>query len=245
MPLSFNPEDAEEIRKLQQANARYIQGIRIQKAVWLKKKPLPGKTAGSLILWLEQAESADKAISKGVMWKYELEATEIFRSGFRAIQCFNCQKYGHIAKVCTAEARCGQCAGNHNTRECSGKQETRCSNCGRKHTSWHQSCPVKIAAKAKAVLNRTQDPGRFAAQETRLVPRGTQHDNDWQIVGSRKRRAGVVGLQIIGADGEVVERRGPGPPRKTTTLPNMTAATANTSILTNTQHYQPKKNPGL
>ncbi|KAI0995171.1 hypothetical protein K3495_g13010, partial [Podosphaera aphanis] len=236
MPLSFNPANAEDVKELQQANAMYIQGIRIQKAVWLKKNPLPGKSAGSMILWLEQAESANKAISKGIMWKYELKATEIFRSGFRAMQCFNCQKYGHIAKMCTAEAKCGHCAGKHNTRECSGKQEVRCRNCGKKHASWHQSCPVKIAAKAKAVTNRTQDPGRFVVKETRAAPQGGQQDNDWQIVGSRKRRGGVVGLQTIGADGEVVERRGPGRPRKTTTLPNMTAASAKMPILTNIQH---------
>lgn len=149
--------------------------MRIQKAVWLKKKLDLNKTAGSLILWLEQAESADKAITKGIMWKCDIKATEIFRSGFRAMQCFNFQRYVHIARVCTMEAKCDQCADNHNTRECPGKKQPRCANCGRKHISWHSSCPARIAAKAKAIQNRTQDPGTYTTQKNR----NDRQKNEW------------------------------------------------------------------
>ncbi|KHJ34380.1 putative zinc finger cchc-type protein [Erysiphe necator] len=190
-----------------------------------KKTALPGKTAGSLILWFQQAEHADRAISKGIMWRFELKATEIIRAGFRALQCFKCQRYGHIAKICTAEAKCGKCAGDHNTRECSGKREARCINCGKKHTSWYQSCPVRSAAKVKAVMNRTQDPGSYQQKETR--PKNS--DYDWQVVGSKKRRAGFAGPQIVGADGEIIERRGPGRPKGLTNrMPNMTIGAAMT-----------------
>ncbi|KAI1003133.1 hypothetical protein K3495_g5079 [Podosphaera aphanis] len=172
---------------------------------------------------LEQANSLylqDRAINKGIMWRFELRATELLRSGFRAMQCFNCQRYGHIAKMCTPEAKCGKCAGGHNTRECSGKQEVRCSNYGKKHTSWDQSCPVRLAAKSKAIMNRTQDPGSYQQQETQ--PRNS--DGEWQIVGSRKRRAVMVGPQIVGADGEIIERRGPGKSKGSTNkMPNLTS----------------------
>ena len=160
-PSIQNPE---QIKELEITNRIYIQGIGIQKAAWLKKYNRQGKSAGSLIIWFDAAESADKVIEKGLMWGYEVKAAEIFRSGFRMMQCFNCQKYGHIAKNCTADSKCGQCAGGHNTKACLGKQEARCTNCSRKHPAWDQSCPVRLAAKARAVNNRTQDPGRFAAQ---------------------------------------------------------------------------------
>ncbi|KAI0993153.1 hypothetical protein K3495_g15031 [Podosphaera aphanis] len=217
MPLSFEPENPEHLKRIQEANQLYIMGIHIERAAWLKKTKIPGKTAGSLIVWFNQAEHADKAISKGIMWGYELKATEIFRSGFRAMQCYNCQKYGHIAKACTADAKCGHCAGTHNSRDCSKKQELRCVNCGKKHASWNQACPIRIAAKAKAVQYRIQDPGRFVVQET------TQN-YDWQIVGSRKRRAGIAGAQVVGADGEIIERRGPGRPKGSTKITNTTSA---------------------
>ncbi|KAI1002474.1 hypothetical protein K3495_g5724 [Podosphaera aphanis] len=179
-------------------------------------------------MWFQQAEHTGRAINKGIMWRFELRATELFRSGFQAMQCFNCQRYRHIAKMCTAEAKCGKCVGGHNTRECSGKQEVRCSNCGKKHTSWDQSCPVRLAAKSKAIMNRTQEPGNYQQQETQ--PRNS--DCEWQIVGSRKRRAIMVGPQIVGADGEIIERRGPERPKGSTNkMPNLArAATLTPSI---------------
>ncbi|KAI0990900.1 hypothetical protein K3495_g17287, partial [Podosphaera aphanis] len=102
VPITFNPENLEQIKELQQMNSVYLQGIIIHKAAWLKRNQIPGKKSGSLILWFDTAEQADTAIAKEVMWKYELKAAEIYRSGFRLIQCFNCQKYGHIARNCTA-----------------------------------------------------------------------------------------------------------------------------------------------
>lgn len=210
MPLTFDPENPEQIMELQKTNTLYIQGITIQKAAWLKRSKTPNKTSGSLIVWFDGAEQADIAISKGVMWKCDLKATEIFRSGFRLTQCFNCQKYGHIAKICTAGPKCEQCAGGHDTRTCSRNQETRCSNYSRKHTAWDQMCPVRLAAKSKVVKNRTQDPGRFTTQETQVG----NPDSEWQIIGSRKRTAGLSTIEIAKPVGEGNTRRGPGRPRK-------------------------------
>ncbi|KAI0993775.1 hypothetical protein K3495_g14409 [Podosphaera aphanis] len=210
MPLTFNPEDKNQVKELQQTNLHYIQGITIQKAAWLKRTKVPGKTSGSLIVWFDRAEQADLAITKGMMWRYELKATEIFRSGFRLMQCFNCQKYGHISKTCSAPSKCGHCAGDHNTRTCPGKQDTRCCNCGRKHEAWNQICPNRIAAKAKATANRIHDSGKHMIQESRV---GNQ-ENGWQIVDSRKRRAGTSVVEFSRPVGEVVVRRGPGRPRK-------------------------------
>lgn len=175
----------------------------------------PGKTSSSSILWFQQAENADRVIQKGLMWHFEVRATEMFRSRFRALQCFNCQRYGHIDKICTAFAKYGICAGGHNTRDCTGKPEFRCGNCSKNHAAWHQSCPVRLAAKKKPAINRTQDPGRYKQPETRH----TEIEDGWQVVGSRKRRAGTAGPQIIGADGEVISRRRPGRPRKTAEEP--------------------------
>ncbi|KHJ33523.1 hypothetical protein EV44_g3768 [Erysiphe necator] len=95
---------------------------------------------------------------------------------------------------------------------------------GKKHAAWDQRCPVKIAAKAKATLNCMQDPGKYGST---LETNGS--DSEWQIFGSRKRRAGLTRFQIVGADGEIVERRGPGRPRKNILVPNMTAAAAKTT----------------
>ena len=83
MLLSFEPENSEHLKQLQEANHVYIQGMTIQIAAWLKKNQQFGKRSGSLILWIAQADHSDMAISKGPIWQYELKSTEIFRTGFR------------------------------------------------------------------------------------------------------------------------------------------------------------------
>ncbi|CAG9138629.1 unnamed protein product [Plutella xylostella] len=34
------------------------------------------------------------------------------------VQCFKCMGYGHTARICRAEERCGHCGGAHETRSC-------------------------------------------------------------------------------------------------------------------------------
>lgn len=184
IPFSFESENPEHVKDLQKANQLYLQGAKIQRAAWLKKNKRLGKTSGSMIVWFELAESADRAIQKGIIRKYELKATEIFKSGFRILQCFGCQKYGHIAKTCMATAKCRNCVGEHNTRNYPGKQEIRCSNYSRKHKAWDPACLIRISAKAKTILNRTQDTGRYNVPESQI----TSAEGDWQIVGTRKKK---------------------------------------------------------
>lgn len=210
MPYSFEPGNEEHIKELQISNDCRIPGLQIRRATWLKKPLHSTKKSGSLIIAFESPEQADSSISKGIMWKYELKAVEIFRSGFRAIQCFNCQKFGHMAKMCTSIEKCGQCAENHNTRACSKDKEKRCCNCGKKHEAWSQSCPVKIAAKAKAANNRTQDPGRFQYQRHESQ---TQKEV-WQTVMSKKRKSGSPLQRTSRAGSTTAVTRGPGRPRK-------------------------------
>jgi hypothetical protein len=67
------------------------------------------------------------------------------------IQCFNCQKYKHIAINCLRETRCQFCSQNHSTRDhyCSTCQETekkcihlqeKCSNCNENHSANNEKC---------------------------------------------------------------------------------------------------------
>ena len=36
-------------------------------------------------------------------------------------RCFNCNGYGHSAKICTNETSCAHCAGDHSTITCTNK----------------------------------------------------------------------------------------------------------------------------
>lgn len=65
-------------------------------------------------------------------------------------RCYNCQKYGHVAKYCKSETpSCSQCAGEHSFKECpdKNKENVCCVNCKRdgrpdfKHEVRWKKCP--------------------------------------------------------------------------------------------------------
>ena len=92
-----------------------------------------------------------------------------------AIQCFHCQKFGHVAKACpllsdSTALKCARCAGNHPVRDCHCPSRTKCSNarlcthikvqcanCGGPHKSISNACPIK--AEAQATLAARWDNG--------------------------------------------------------------------------------------
>lgn len=72
--------------------------------------------------------------------------------------CFNCYKYGHIAKTCKNESRakaCLRCAAtDHDAKECKG--EPRCINCTQKndHVTFSFACPLYKKANMELRQNR-------------------------------------------------------------------------------------------
>lgn len=45
------------------------------------------------------------------------------------VQCFKCAKFDHVADKCNAAARCGTCAEEHTTKDCSETSKSCCPNC--------------------------------------------------------------------------------------------------------------------
>ena len=86
----------------------------------------------------------------------------------------------------------------------------RCCNCGRKYAEWDQSCLTKLAANSKAEMNGTSDPGRYQ----QVAESHEDLQDEWQLVGSRKRRAATSVVEIISPVGATSTRRGPGRIRK-------------------------------
>lgn len=63
---------------------------------------------------------------------------------FKVIRCFNCQRFGHIARTCIYSQRCECCGRTDHLGEVCGVcvQEFCCANCSGNHRSSSKNCPI-------------------------------------------------------------------------------------------------------
>lgn len=69
------------------------------------------------------------------------------------LQCFKCQRFGHIASACKSDPICKFCGGDHESKLCGEKQTFSCSNCIREikngakinagHKATDERCPMR------------------------------------------------------------------------------------------------------
>ena len=81
-------------------------------------------------------------------------------------QCFNCQKFGHMARTCRKETQtCRYCAGSHPSSQCKGDRQLtlKCANFGEGHATTSRACPkmlseVNTSKVAQKRVERSQTP---------------------------------------------------------------------------------------
>ncbi|CAN7987843.1 unnamed protein product, partial [Ixodes pacificus] len=59
----------------------------------------------------------------------------------RPLQCFRCNRIGHVAAACQKEQTCAKCSGGHESTACDS-ETSRCINCGKGHAATSGQCPV-------------------------------------------------------------------------------------------------------
>ena len=67
--------------------------------------------------------SFDECCPAYIQLGWERRRVEIFIPN--PIRCYNCQRFGHLAKYCTAEVRCSRCAEKHTIQECSKNEKVK------------------------------------------------------------------------------------------------------------------------
>lgn len=84
----------------------------------------------------------------------------IIKDHVRIIQCFKCQKFGHLQTRCGGEPACGHCGGKHESRNCDRKNDPpACVNCLRvgnretEHGAMSNKCQVYIKRTRELISN--------------------------------------------------------------------------------------------
>lgn len=196
LPVNSGRADnnTEVIRELVEANKRTVPGLVINRIKWMHEtKPQNGgtatqdttqigdkqtsqriKTRGSLIIGVATLQMMEMMIRNGFVVGALMHNVRLYEHSVGIKQCFKCQGWGHITSVCAKQARCGHCAGSHDTRDCKEKDKKQCVNCKGQHASWNKgACKVfgaylgeikgkRIALAVQSMkMREIADEGRF------------------------------------------------------------------------------------
>ena len=161
-----NQEEA--IRQIMGCN-RHLQGrVEILRVQWPRRAIKQNKAVSHLIVDVATPEQANILIDEGLLFQAELKECELYHGDCRLTQCYNCQKYGHLAKFCRSTTKCGYCAAiGHDDHHCSlrnAPDKARCANCSLMHPAWSSHCQVRRAQVEKAKFAYATRPRRFACR---------------------------------------------------------------------------------
>ena len=154
-------------RKLEEQNRTLHPDLKIIRTTWARGAGAGGKARASLLVFVSSPEVANKVITEGLVEGGEVKLTDRFYTGCGLIQCFKCCSYGHIAKHCRVEARCGHCAGSHETRNCDNKTKSVCPCCKARsipeynHKAWSELCKSRRDVRMQIAFRFSNRPLLF------------------------------------------------------------------------------------
>jgi hypothetical protein len=186
-------------------NERLHPNLNIARVAWTKRTLNIGKRYGSLIVETYDIETANRLIAQGIVHEGEIKYCERFIKEARIIQCIRCNQFGHSIKVCHNRTTCGNCAGDHHSKECDKPHTIRkCALCKGDHQAWAKHCPARLreVERANIVLQTTSafyGDSPHTCSPNKTMPTHTYETNSegWQVVG--KGRKGRPSSLIIAA----------------------------------------------
>jgi hypothetical protein len=122
--------------------------LRIARIVWSKSAINEKKKLSSLIVKTHNAKQTNRLIRDDLLHEYSQISCELFVNNCKIKQCFNCQRYDHIDKICRHERRCSVCAKSHDDSTCKVSiNKRKCVNCESNHSIWSFQCKIKMTEK--------------------------------------------------------------------------------------------------
>lgn len=105
---------------------------------------------------------ANRLINEELLENYKMKQCKRFSKEERMTQCFKYQHYGHVAKLCQNKTKCGYCAENHHSEDCTYKtmlNHQKCAVClCSGHESWSLNCKSRKEQKLKATKAYEERP---------------------------------------------------------------------------------------
>jgi hypothetical protein len=180
-------------RDVATATGKIVPGVMVTRIRWLhdtkerENRRRGGKTRGTVIVCLATEAMRREVVKKGIVIRALHYEARLYSHGNQVKQCYNCNQWGHTQAACGKQARCGECAGSHQSRECP-KQRVSCCNCGRAHRAWqrgecrtYQAYFDGIQARRAALYAQTASIRQENTAQAMLTSDG------FEIMTSRKR----------------------------------------------------------
>ena len=115
---NIDSDETKAIQYLKDENRTFFLDLSIVRAAFLKSALTSTKTYSSLIVELDSLEQANCLICTGLCEGGEVKCCELFESGCKLTQCFNYQRYGHVARACKSPVQCSYYGGGHSSKDC-------------------------------------------------------------------------------------------------------------------------------
>lgn len=173
-------------------------GLQITRIRWLhdqkeqERRRAAGKTRGSLVIGFPTQDMQRRAIQGGLVMGAQLYEVRPFERSLQIQQCFRCNQWGHTQGICAKKAKCGQCAGDHDTDKCP-KERVSCVNCGKAHRAWQRRECKTFQAYYTGIQNRRIALYTQATRMRSAAPQRAPAIQDfpsmgWTTVGRKRTR---------------------------------------------------------
>lgn len=133
------------MRGLPNINIEWIKGSIITQEIKAKKvqKLQPEKITEEPLYLVNFENNVDKKNIFNIRYVCNIRVYwESLRNPRKITQCYNCQKFGHVATNCSNTPRCVKCPENHDSRTCTKDESAppHCVNCGKAHPANYRKC---------------------------------------------------------------------------------------------------------
>ena len=177
------------IQQLIEINAWLHDDLRIERVFWSFKIIREEKVYFTLTIEVVSAKMINRLINDDIIEDYKNKDCEIFVKECRMTQCFNCQQYEYIDKICKNLTRCDHCVDQYLSMNCIVKISIRHRKCAvcqyERHEIWTSKCEVKNFQKRR-VQHAYETRLRFYSVDSMLSK--SSEKVQWTSVSFRRQK---------------------------------------------------------